>query len=144
MKKKISCQNRFGGSTFSAFSKGQTSTSKFWKTPETRKMRHETFKCSKLCYFSKKIRQIKQKCLISRTPYFNNYSSVIRPPIPPRKEGKRKYKEGTIWKLFFLKHSFLIYQILIELRTFSILQSNSNKMNEIEIHAFIHILLYNI
>ena len=34
----FSRQNCFGGSTFYAFSKGQKLTSKFWKTPETKKM----------------------------------------------------------------------------------------------------------
>ena len=47
----ISRQNCFGVSTFSAFSKGQKSTSKYWKTPETKKMRNKTFECSKLLLF---------------------------------------------------------------------------------------------
>ena len=46
IKNKIFQQNCFGGSTFSAFSKGQKS--KFWKTLETKKMLYNTFKCSKL------------------------------------------------------------------------------------------------
>ena len=53
--KKIFRQNCFGASTFSAFSKGQKSTSKFWKTPEAKKMRNKTYKCSKLLLFFKKI-----------------------------------------------------------------------------------------
>ena len=53
--KKNSRQNCFGASTFSAFSKGQKSTSKFWKTPETKKMRN-TFICSKLMLFFNKIK----------------------------------------------------------------------------------------
>ena len=48
-------QNCFGANTFSVFSKGQKSTSKFLKTPETKKMRNKTFNCSKLLLFSKKI-----------------------------------------------------------------------------------------
>ena len=48
-------QNCFGASTFSAFSKGQKSTSKFQKTPETKKMRSKTFKCSNFLLFFKKI-----------------------------------------------------------------------------------------
>jgi hypothetical protein len=54
-RKKKFLQNCFGGSTFSAFSKGQKSTLKFRKTPETKKMRNKTFKCSKLLLFFKKI-----------------------------------------------------------------------------------------
>ena len=38
------------------FSKGQKSTSKLLKTPETKKMSNKTFKCSKLLLFLKKIR----------------------------------------------------------------------------------------
>ena len=45
----------FGASTFSAFSKGQKSTSKFLKTLETKKMRNKTFKFSKLLLIFKKI-----------------------------------------------------------------------------------------
>jgi hypothetical protein len=48
-------QNCFGASTFSAFSKGQKSTSKFGKIPETKKMHNKTFKCSILLLFFKKI-----------------------------------------------------------------------------------------
>ena len=45
-------QNCFGGSTFSAFSTGQKSTSKLKKkTPETKKMRNKMFKRSKLLLF---------------------------------------------------------------------------------------------
>ena len=51
----FSRQNCFGASTFSAFSKGQKSTLKFRKTPETKKMRNKVFKCSKLLLFFKKI-----------------------------------------------------------------------------------------
>ena len=55
-RKFFSRQNCFGASTFSVFTKGQKSTSKFWKTPETKKMRNKTFKCYlNFCYFSKKI-----------------------------------------------------------------------------------------
>ena len=56
LKKKISRQNRIGGCTFSAISKRQKSTSKFWKIPETKKMRNKTFKNSKLLLFFKKIK----------------------------------------------------------------------------------------
>jgi hypothetical protein len=37
------------------FSKSQKSASKFWKTPQTKKMHNKTFKCSKLLLFFKKI-----------------------------------------------------------------------------------------
>ena len=47
-------QNFFRGSTFSAFSEGQKSTSKFLKIPETKKTRNKTFKCSKLLLILKK------------------------------------------------------------------------------------------
>ena len=53
--KKIFRQNFFGASTFSAFSKGPKSTSKFWKTLESKKMRNKTFKFSKLLLFFKKM-----------------------------------------------------------------------------------------
>ena len=56
LKKKKLRQNCFGASTFSAFSKGYKSTSKFWKTPETKKMCNKTYKCSKLLLFFKKIK----------------------------------------------------------------------------------------
>ena len=49
-------KNRFGGSSFSALSKSQKSTSTFWKTPETKKMRNKTFNCSKLLLFFKTIK----------------------------------------------------------------------------------------
>ena len=52
-KKKISAKIASGQALFP--SKGQKSTSKFWKTPETKKMRNKTLKCSKFLLFFKKI-----------------------------------------------------------------------------------------
>jgi hypothetical protein len=41
-------QNNLCAINISAFSKGQKSSSKFLKAPETKKMSNKTFKCSKL------------------------------------------------------------------------------------------------
>jgi hypothetical protein len=60
---------KFGGSTFSAFSKGQKS--KFWKTPETKKMRNKTFKCSKLLlsFFKNQVNIVKNVELFKIVDY---------------------------------------------------------------------------
>ena len=84
-KKKFS-KNCFGASTFSAFSKGQKSTSKFWKTPEIKKMRNKTFKCSKLLLFFKTIqvnlvKNVKNcsKTLIMRKIFFSSNFFFFHP-----------------------------------------------------------------
>ena len=63
LKRKKSQQKLLQDLTFSAFNKVKKWTSKFLKTPETKKMCHKTFKCLKLLLFKKKIKLTEWKML---------------------------------------------------------------------------------